>query len=266
MEGFGTLGVPARLGVNTFDAGTVNLVLGWHLLPETLDSQLPPQCILYNLEQLDDRRAALRERLARLGGTCELWDYSPRNIAILQAGGFPAPVQWVPVGMVPSLCRIPKPAVQDIDVLFYGSVNERRARVLRDLEDAGLKVHCLFGVYGAERDAFIARAKVVLNLHYYDTSIFELVRVSYLWANRKAVVAECHARTELEAGLEDAACFVPYEDLVAACTRLAADAEGRADLERRAYEVMSARPEGEILRRVFAGEAEVPAGAGNTPG
>lgn len=256
LEGFAQLGLPARIGVNELAEGAINLILAWHLLPEALETRLPGQVILYNLEQLDDRNAHLRERLARLSGTCEIWDYSRRNIEILRAAGFTAPVQLVPIGMVPGLVRIPKPEVQDIDVLFYGSVNPRRAVVLQTLEAAGLAVRAVFGVYGPERDALIARAKVVLNLHYYETSIFELVRVSYLWANRKAVVAECHAATELDPGLAGAARFVPYAGLVEACRELVADAGAREALERRGYEVMAARPEAEILRQVLSGAAE----------
>ena len=37
---------------------------------------------------------------------------------------------------------------------------------------------------------WIARSKIVLNLHQYDAQVFEIVRVSYLLANRRAVVSE----------------------------------------------------------------------------
>ena len=50
-------------------------------------------------------------------------------------------------------------------------------------------MHCAYGVYGAERDRLIARSRLVLNVHYFPTHIFEMIRVSYLLANRTAVVA-----------------------------------------------------------------------------
>lgn len=58
-----------------------------------------------------------------------------------------------------------KPAPErDIDVLFYGSITPRRARILESLSAAGIQVTALYGVLGAERDRYIDRAKVVLDL------------------------------------------------------------------------------------------------------
>jgi GT2 family glycosyltransferase/2-polyprenyl-3-methyl-5-hydroxy-6-metoxy-1,4-benzoquinol methylase/glycosyltransferase involved in cell wall biosynthesis len=256
-DAFLELGSPTGMAESRFDPSAVNLVLGWHLLTESQEAALPPQCILYNLEQMDERNRPFQDRLVRLSGRCEIWDYSRRNIDILHRSGFPGSIQHVPIGTMPELTRIPVAPDQDIDVLFYGSINERRHRILQALKDAGLRVHTAFGVYGGERDALIARAKVVLNLHYYETSILEMVRLSYLWANRKAVVTECSPDTDLETGLEGAARFVPYDQLVAACRELVADEAARHALEIRTFEVMSARSEVEILRKVLAGKAEV---------
>jgi hypothetical protein len=65
-------------------------------------------------------------------------------------------------------------------------------------------IEFLAGVYREERDRLIARAKVVLNMHYYDARVFEIVRVSYLLSNEKAVVAECGATTTIEPDIRDA--------------------------------------------------------------
>lgn len=53
---------------------------------------------------------------------------------------------------------------RDLDVLFYGSITPRRARILESLSAAGIQVTALYGVLGAERDRYIDRAKVVLDL------------------------------------------------------------------------------------------------------
>lgn len=53
---------------------------------------------------------------------------------------------------------------RDIDVLFYGSITPRRAAILESLTAAGIHVTALYGVLGAERDRYIDRAKVVLDL------------------------------------------------------------------------------------------------------
>ena len=91
----------------------------------------------------------------------------------------------MPVGYVPELTRVAAAPAEDIDILFHGSMNERRNNVISQLRQAGLNAHTVFGMYGPARDALIARSKVVLNMHYYEANIFELVRVSYLLATAK---------------------------------------------------------------------------------
>lgn len=254
-HGLRRIGLLAEVTENRFDPGAVNLVLGWHLLDGAQLASLPPACILYNLEQMDERNRDLRARLATLSENAEIWDYSQRNIDILRESGFTAPIRHVPIGYAPEMSRIKPAEEQDIDVLFYGSVNPRRAAVLEALRQAGLNVPHVFGVYGEERDRLIARAKVVLNMHFYESSIFEMVRVSYLLANRKAVVAECNVETEADGDLRGAARLVPYGQLVSTCLRLVETPEERRELESQALEAMLRRDETRILREAILSDS-----------
>lgn len=120
-----------------------------------------------------------------------------------------------------------------------------------ELQKAGLRVYAPFGVYGAERDALIARAKLVLNIHAHPTKVLEIVRISYLLANRKAVVTEMDAETELESDIRDAVAGVPYDRLVAECQRLVADAADRQNLEDRGYTMFQRRDLVPILRQAI---------------
>ncbi|MHC4843687.1 MAG: hypothetical protein ACYTEE_07795, partial [Planctomycetota bacterium] len=83
----------------------------------------------------------------------------------------------------------------------------------------GLKVEALFGVYGVERDHYISRAKIVLNIHFYETKVFEIVRVSYLLANKKFVISEPGNDQELESPFRDGLVFLPYNGLVEECVK-----------------------------------------------
>jgi 2-polyprenyl-3-methyl-5-hydroxy-6-metoxy-1,4-benzoquinol methylase len=126
-----------------------------------------------------------------------VWD-SLRNIEKWKAMNRLHAPSHVPLGYVPELSQIKASQAQDIDVLFYGSLNERRTAILIALKNAGLKVHTVFGVYGKQRDEVIARCKVVLNIHFYETRVFEFVRIAYLLANSKAGVSECSSENEME--------------------------------------------------------------------
>jgi hypothetical protein len=227
--------------------GPVPIVLGAHLLSSHEIQLLPTSTIVYNLEQIEASSSWCSSGYLDLLKRGNVWDYSRRNIATLGKLGGAGQVKHVPIGYVPEMTRVTESPVEDIDVLFYGSMNERRSKVIDELRRAGLVVAAVFGVYGRQRDDLISRSKVVLNLHYYETSIFELVRVSYLLANRKAVVAECHPGTELEPGVEFAVRLTHYEDLVQACIELAGDLDGRRQLAEKGFSWMTARDERHYL-------------------
>ena len=232
------------------------IVLGGNLLIR--NGLTPPKNpIFYNLEQLgDDLPSMTLPGFFDLFRRYPTWDYSQANIERLAALGLPRPT-YVPVGYVPELTRIPA-APEDIDVLFYGASYERRYAVLRDLHDRGLRVKWLSGVYGASRDAWIARSKIVVNIHYWEAKIFEITRVSYLLANKRAVVSERGADPTLERDLESGVAFADYDGLVDRCVELVGDERARRELAERGYQVFSARRQADILHRALSDLKDVP--------
>ena len=248
--GLRALGYEAVLKTNNFIRDGLNIVFGAHLLSPEQSVGLPERSIIYNLEQVDP--SSMWGRMKPLLGRFPVWDYSTRNIEAFRAMGHGGSVFHLPIGFMPELARIKPAPTKDIDVLFYGSVNDRRKKILEALGREGLRVGSHFGVYGAARDALIARSKVVLNLHFYDSSIFELVRVSYLLANRKAVVAECNENTEMDQELDGAFAPARYDRLVEQCKALVSDDEKRKALEETAFEKFSRRDEISYLRAGLA--------------
>lgn len=258
-HGLRQLGYAAPITENSFTEGATHIIFGSHVLREKHIPQVPPSSILYNLEQIDPSNPDLKTLISHLIPKYQIWDYSRQNIARLTALGCGQTARHVPVGYTPEMSRITPAPEQDIDVLFYGSLSERRLKVLADMRRAGLKVMAVSNVYGAARDALIARSKVVLNLHYGDnTRIFEIARISYLLANRKAVVTEHCDETEIEEDIKDAVVAVPYTDLIGACQNLASRLDLRIALEQKGFERMAARNEGVILRNAL-GLADVSA-------
>jgi SAM-dependent methyltransferase len=243
--GLQSLGHTARIDENTVDAAATNLLLGAHLLSPEDARMVPPGSIVYNLEQLGG--PSLPKQFYELALRQQVWDYSQQNIKKWKAMNCTGSPVHVPLGYVPELSRIKASPTCDIDVLFYGSLNERRARIIKALKDAGAKVHATFGVYGKQRDEFIARSKLVLNVHFYEAKILEIVRVSYLLANSKAVVTELCSDTEIENGLADSVLGVPYDSLVESCLSLLQSEEERRKLEARGFQWFSQRKESEIL-------------------
>jgi hypothetical protein len=248
-----SLGHGVEIGENTINSLLTNIVFGAHLLSEQEARSLPASTIVYNLEQLGG--ASLPSWYMVLASQLRIWDYSPLNLARWKLVPCLEPPVLVEIGFAPELRRIPSASLQDIDVLFYGSLNERRTRILRALDAAGVKVHCAFGVYGSKRDELIGRAKIVLNLHAYATEVFEIVRVSYLLANAKAVVAE----TSPDLGsLADAVAAYPYDELVKGCIALLENVAERRALEARGFRIFSARSQTRILHGVVGAATQAP--------
>jgi SAM-dependent methyltransferase len=239
------------------------IILGSNLLKGVREKP-PKDAVLYNLEQIDPGSPWLTPDLLELFRRHTVWDYSPRNAERYRALGLPAP-RVVPIGWVPALTRIAPAAEEDIDVLFYGSVNPRRRRILDALAARGLRVEAAYGLYGEARDQLIARAKIVLNVHFYEAKVFEVVRVSYLLANRRCVVSERGVDPLEERRFEAGVAFAPYDDLVDTCLRLARDPVARASLAAAGHGLMKRRDTAAYLREALGGAPAVDAPAAPEP-
>jgi hypothetical protein len=170
-------------------AGTRAIVLAPHLLRAAEDDdKVRDGDIIYNFEPVASRLFdASLPLLMRRGVTT--WDYSRQGHKRLVELGV-KDARFVPLGYAPEMTRIEKQTTHDVDVLFYGSMCERRQKVIDALKARGLTVLHLFGVYGSVRDYAIARAKCLLNMHFYPSAPTEDARLFYLVSNRVPIVSE----------------------------------------------------------------------------
>lgn len=242
MYGLKALGHEAEIAENTFRNGSKHIVFGGHLL--SADSTLPPGSILYNLEQVAGGNIG---NLAILGGRYTIWDFAKPNCDEWAKRRIQA--VHAPIGYSEEMTRI-QPAEEDIDVLFYGSMNRRRSAVLEQLHKLGLNVVVrINSAYGRQLDELIARAKVILNIHFCDAQLFEIVRVGYALANKKAVVSE--QSLDDYPHLRDGIKSVPYLALVDACRELVSNNDARRDLAQRGFEKFSVINEADFLESVL---------------
>lgn len=251
-EGFRELGREVPIVTDPAQITGRAIVLGANLLAD-FGLAAPAGAIVFNLEQIAAPESPwLTPGYFDVLRSHRVWDYSRRNVEALAGLGVTA--QLCEIGYVAALTRIAPLAAeqQDIDVLFVGSVNERRGRVIEDLRRRGVRAAALFGVYGAQRDTAYARARIALNLHYYEARVFEMVRVSYLLANRICVVSETGADPEAEAALAGGVAFSPYERLAETCIRLLAAPDERRAVADRGFERFAARPQAPRLAAALA--------------
>ncbi|MFP4418547.1 MAG: hypothetical protein ACOC4C_03780 [Fibrobacterota bacterium] len=182
------LGYDCDLRPNELASDRVNIVLGYHLV-SSAEVFKGVRYIPWQLEQLSDGEGIFSERILGILSCAEqIWDYAIENIAFLEKKGLEA--KHLPVGYHSGLERIPHREDKDIDVLFFGSVNQRRRKILQAIANEGVGIKTLFGVYGEQRDKIIGRSKIIVNIHNYEAQIFESIRVSYLLNNGCFVLSE----------------------------------------------------------------------------
>ncbi|MFM2343823.1 MAG: hypothetical protein RLZZ210_431, partial [Pseudomonadota bacterium] len=93
-----------------------------------------------------------------------------------------------------------------------------------------------------ERDMLIARSKIILNMHYYENAhIFEIVRVSYLLANHKAVVSELGKNTSIEPDIKKAIYYGDLESLPELCVDLVTNPSKRKKLQETGHNIIKQR-------------------------
>jgi len=116
-----------------------------------------------------------------LNGAHQVWDYSMCNMNNLKRK-INVPFCYVPLLYMKHLTRNDRLDVEkDIDVLFIGMMNEKRKKVINNLEKRGIKIYVAknYDVWGENRHNVFKRSKILLNLHYYDNAILETARLSY---------------------------------------------------------------------------------------
>jgi len=255
FHGLKSLGYETTWVDGQLDPDAINIVFGSYVSNWTTLSAQAPHIIIYNLEQVSAEVPWFDLSYFHQLKNAHVWDYNQKNIHALQAAGI-NDIQFIPIGYCPELSEISnqssaEPINQDIDVLFYGTMSPRRKRALDAIRARGLNVVSSESgqMVGEQRGALISRAKVVLNIHYYETvGIFEIARVSYLLANHKAVVSELSPQTDIEPDIKEAIVSGSLEELPELCWQLVQDHERRKEIERRGFEIFSQRKANEILK------------------
>lgn len=248
--GLSDLGQVVTHKPNVLDPDARNIIIGCHLLDYRSAGMLPSNSIVLNTEQLSPEIGSWNENILNWIRTYEAWDYSEKNIINITNAGLPEPKQ-LKLGFHEKLKNINSAPILDVDVLFYGSMNKRRRDILDILISRGLRVKELFGVYGLERDQWIARSKIILNVHFFNTQIFEIVRCFYLMINKKAIIAEIDHNTSIDPTYYSGVHAVTYEEIADACVHLCNNDALREELEDRALETIRALPQAKLMAHLI---------------
>jgi hypothetical protein len=221
-----------------FLTGERQIIFGANLLPHFPEA-IPEDAILFNLETPSSvwMTTAYLDLLRRH----PTLDYAAENVMWLRSRGVDA--RWCPIRYHRHLTRLTlcEPVV---DVLFYGSLEGRRSQILREIERIGVCCKWIGHPQWDQRDHWIERSKIVLNLHAYDGAPLEMVRLSYLLANRAFVVSEGPADPLVEMGV----IFARADSLPTVCNIWTRDEEGRRTVAERGFRLFSSMSQADALR------------------
>jgi hypothetical protein len=233
------LGCPTRIVENELVHDATNIVVGAHCLDPDAAADLPSGTIIYNSERVFAASTYL-PTLEAFVSRFETWDYSQGNVRRWAELGISDRVRWLRPGYVPECTTIDPATPTDIDALFYGHVNRRRREILDSLERHGIRTYVLRSVYGAARDAYIARSKIVLNIHDADEAVFEVARAVQALSNHRLLVSEHEGDDSVE-DLREGFVRGKPDELPALCRSLLDDEGRRVRLAERGFELFSRR-------------------------
>jgi len=141
-------------------------------------SRLPVKRIVYQLEQWPSKKYFSISRLIMLKKSIAVLDYSRLNSEILEKiVSRKSSYFWLPVS--PSGCQvIPRNEKEFLyDLVFYGAINKKREVILNSI-GKNFKLKIIDNLVGDDLRVNLISAKFCLNIHYFESALFEAVRFS----------------------------------------------------------------------------------------
>ncbi|WP_052494029.1 hypothetical protein [Nitrosospira sp. NpAV] len=177
-------------------------------------ASLPPLYIALQMEQSVSSRWFNDEYLRILENSAAILDYSTINISFLTLKGLsPRQIYYLPIGYIANYGPEPDHTLEDCDVIFYGDVkNKRRQGFLRELKKH-FRVEIVNDLFGKSLHAALARARIVVNIHYYAGALLETTRIWECLSLNKLIISERSSDMDQHGELLQIIDFVDIDDI-----------------------------------------------------
>lgn len=186
-------------------------------------TKLPPIYVAFQMEQSVHSRWFTQDYFKILENALAVLDYSKRNIQFLQEQGKLAYQQlyWTPISNIQNYkSRYPfeethsKP---EYDVAFYGDIHNPRRKAFLDEIAKHYKLHIISEVFGDDLYRELQKAKMVLNIHYYEDALLETTRIYECLSLGLTVISEKSSDFEDHSSLYDKVRFTEIDDISGMC-------------------------------------------------
>ncbi|PSJ18810.1 glycosyltransferase family protein [Nitrosomonas supralitoralis] len=156
--------------------------------------KLPPgeKRIVYQMEQSVSSRWFTDNYINILNSSLAVLEYALVNLEFLANKQVVYPhVHYLPVGADPDYMGHVSSTDKNCDVLFYGDSNSSpRRRKMLDALQRNFNVHISRELFGHDMINVIRRARIVINLHYYENALLEMPRIQECLSLGIPVVSE----------------------------------------------------------------------------
>ena len=213
------VGIKSRIIYNMPETGYDD-VPHFVICPQMFE-RLPGLYVSFQMEQSVSSRWFTKEYMRQLENSFAIFDYSLVNIAKLQDMGLHAQQMYhVPVGYMQNYATTMDAEPALYDVIFYGDIqNARRREFIAELGNV-CKVKVINDLFGAPLHAELARARLVVNIHYYAGALLETTRLWECLSLGKLVVSERSVDMDQHGDLAGLIDFVDVGDIAGMVERV----------------------------------------------
>ncbi len=152
---------------------------------------LPLSYIAFQVEQLPQVRHWTKVMQKSLTYSSHIFEYSTANLPILDL--------YIPREKVDMVQVTPLKEQQNrwknfedrtIEVLFYGSMESRRRQEAINYLSQYFRIEVVTATYGKDLNSLIQSSKCVINIHFWENSLFESIRISEVLSQSTPVISE----------------------------------------------------------------------------
>ena len=225
--------------INTIHDDVFYILFNSHQNINDLNNNL--KYAIFNYEQIGSPYVKYSHYLKKMMNANAIFDYSFYNKTLLEKIT-KKDVKVIPFDYHPCLTVLDynKNNQEPFDILFYGTINERRYKYYSILKNK-FKINFVvdYNLFGQNLINEWKKYKIVLNLHYYiNPSVLELSRLVPLIANHKLVLSERSDDIAADDRFKDMVIFIDENTIVDECNKYINDAILRDEKITKAFAIL----------------------------
>jgi len=174
-------------------------------------SILPKNYFAFNVEQCVVDRWFTKDYFDKLNNAYGVLDYSLTNIEFLNRHNV-TPGKLFYTKLFPRPLKILDFDSKTTPILFYGSLNQKRKEILERLSQK-FPIKIVENAFHEEMHHELDKAKIVLNIHFYENALLETTRLCEAMSHGCLVISERGSNNEEYPELEELVDFVDVDDV-----------------------------------------------------